>query len=92
MLRFEPFYGVIVHNLAIQTAYHNSWINEGLHHVLLRICNNDHLTLELSEPVHLEIQFVGISVESFIQKQPRTALSYFIKPLRDQITNAVREK
>ncbi|EKS29198.1 HlyD family type I secretion periplasmic adaptor subunit [Afipia felis] len=32
----------------------------------------------------------GMPVESFIETTPRTALSYFVKPLRDQITKAFR--
>ncbi|MGN6309569.1 MAG: HlyD family type I secretion periplasmic adaptor subunit [Xanthobacteraceae bacterium] len=32
----------------------------------------------------------GMPVESFIETTPRTALSYFVKPLRDQIARAFR--
>jgi hypothetical protein len=34
----------------------------------------------------------GMPVESFIQTGERTVMSYFIKPLNDQITKAWREK
>jgi HlyD family secretion protein len=34
----------------------------------------------------------GMPVESFIQTSPRTVMSYLVKPLRDQIARAFREK
>lgn len=34
----------------------------------------------------------GMPVEAFIQTQPRTVISYLVKPLADQITKAFREK
>jgi HlyD family secretion protein len=34
----------------------------------------------------------GMPVEVFVQTSPRTAMSYFVKPLRDQIAKAFREK
>jgi HlyD family secretion protein len=34
----------------------------------------------------------GMPVEAFIKTGERTVVSYLVKPLRDQITRAVREK
>ena len=34
----------------------------------------------------------GMPVEAFIQTQPRTVLSFFTKPLVDQVARAFREK
>ena len=34
----------------------------------------------------------GMPVEAFIQTSSRTVMSFFIKPLRDQISHAFREK
>jgi HlyD family secretion protein len=34
----------------------------------------------------------GMPVESFIQTGERTALSYLVKPFRDQLTRAFREE
>jgi HlyD family secretion protein len=34
----------------------------------------------------------GMPVEAFIQTQERTVLSYFVKPLEDQLTRAFRDK
>jgi HlyD family secretion protein len=34
----------------------------------------------------------GMPVEAFVQTQERTVLSYFVKPLEDQVTRAFREK
>ena len=34
----------------------------------------------------------GMPVEAFIQTNPRTVVTYLVKPLHDQITRAFREK
>ncbi|KZK81973.1 Type I secretion system membrane fusion protein PrsE [Pseudovibrio sp. W64] len=34
----------------------------------------------------------GMPVEGFIQTGERTVLSYFIKPMQDQIAHALKEK
>ncbi|MBV9218029.1 MAG: HlyD family type I secretion periplasmic adaptor subunit, partial [Methylobacteriaceae bacterium] len=34
----------------------------------------------------------GMPVEAFIQTTPRTVIAYLVRPIRDQITRAFREK
>jgi HlyD family secretion protein len=33
----------------------------------------------------------GMPVEAFIEAQPRTVMSFFVKPFRDEIAKAFRE-
>ncbi|WP_068089278.1 hypothetical protein [Polycladidibacter stylochi] len=44
---------------------------------------------------HTNVTFIdnsnSLAVEAFIQTGGRSALSYFIKPLRDQIAHALKE-